>query len=138
MKIDGRRIFLLDGVGAVLSVFLLGIVLPAMQPWLGVPHRMLYGLALLPVVYALYSFGCYVFADHRNPRWLMGIVVANTAYCVLTMSLLVVHAADLTLPGAVYFACDAVVILGVVALEWSVLGRVRAAAEADRASGLDV
>ena len=121
-----RGIFLLDGVGAVLSALLLGIVLPAIQPWLGVPLRMLYGLALLPVVYAIYSFGCYAFADHRNPRWLLGIMSANAAYCVLTMSLLVVHAADLTLLGFVYFACDAVVILAVVTLEWSVLRRVRA------------
>ena len=123
MRINNRTIFLLDGLGAVLSTLLLGVCLPLVQPWLGMPLGVLYLLAVLPLCYGVYSFGCYALVDHEEPRWLVGIITANTLYCVLTMSLLFVHAGDLTPLGIVYFVVEALVILGVVALEVAVLRR---------------
>ena len=120
-KLNSRSIFLLDGIGAVVSVLLLGGVLPVVQPWIGMPLRALYLLALIPVFYGMYSFGCYRLADHSNPRWLQVVMVANLLYCVLTMSLLVRFFDELTALGMAWFIIDALVILGVVALEGWVL-----------------
>ena len=121
--IDGRSIFLLDGVGAVVSVLLLGVVLPALQPWIGMPLRVLHLLALIPILYAVYSLCCYWLVDHRNPRWLLAIMAANTLYCVLTAILVTVHVGEMTRLGIVYFVADALVIAGVVAFEGVILRR---------------
>merc|ERR1712185_852773 len=125
MSVDGRSIFLLDGFGAVVSALLLGVVLPAVQPWLGMPLRVLYLLAVIPVLYGVYSFCCYGLVDHRNPRWLQAIMAANAGYCVLTMTLVAVHFRELTTLGVAYFVADALVIVGVVAVEGTVLRQQR-------------
>lgn len=121
--IDGRSIFLLDGVGAVVSVLLLGVVLPALQPWIGMPLRVLHLLALVPIFYGVYSLCCFWLVDHRSPRWLLAIMVANALYCVLTAVLVMVHVGEMTRLGVVYFVADALVIAGVVAFEGVILRR---------------
>ena len=121
MQLHRRNIFLLDGIGAVVSVLLLGVVLPAIQPWIGMPLKALFLLAIVPVFYGAYSFACYRFADPRNPRWLQAIMVANLLYCVLTASLTVIHFHEMTQLGVAWFIIDGLVIVGVVALEGWVL-----------------
>ena len=123
MRLHRRTIFLFDGIGAVVSVLLLGVVLPAIQPWIGMPLKALFLLATVPVFCGAYSFACYRFADPHNPRWLQAIMAANLLYCVLTASLTVIHFHEMTRLGVAWFAIDGLVIVGVVALEGWVLHR---------------
>lgn len=123
LGLDRRSVFLFDGCGAVVSVLLLGGLLPALQAWIGMPLRVLYLLALLPVLFGAYSFGCYRFADHQEPRWLLAVMVANLSYCGLTLSLVALHWEQLTPLGVAWFGVDALVIGSVVALEARVLRR---------------
>ena len=57
-------------------------------------------------------------------------MVANALYCVLTMTLVLVHFQELTPLGVAYFVADALVIVGVVAFEGSVLRRQHAEGQA--------
>ena len=120
MTLTPGNVFLLDGCGAVVSTLLLGGVLPAIQPWIGMPLNTLYLLAVIPMVYGVYSFTCYRFVEHRNPIWLQGIMAANLLYCLLTTALVVHHFDALTTLGVAWFVVDALVIVGVVWLERSV------------------
>jgi hypothetical protein len=117
MKWNEKNIFLLDGAGALVSVFLLGVALPAIQPWLGMPFHILYSLATWALGCAIYSLSCHRLANHRNSRWLQGIMVANALYCLLTASLIVVYFTELTTWGIAYFVAEMPVILGLVLLE---------------------
>ena len=123
MALDPRTIFLLDAAGAGLSVLLLGGVLPAIQPWIGMPHDVLAVLALWAVACLTYSLACYRFADPRAPRWLRGIMLANLGYCALTGALVWVHFEALTPLGVAYFIGEMPVLGGLVWYEFSVFRR---------------
>jgi len=115
--INEKSIFLFDGIGALVSIFLLGVVLPAVQPWIGMPLHILYILAILPCFYAVYSLSCFWLINHRNPIWLKAIMVANSLYCVLTFVLVMLYFNEMTIWGIVYFFLEAIVIIGIVLFE---------------------
>jgi len=117
---DEKRIFVLDAVGAFLSVLLLGVVLPALYPWLGMPVEVLHWMALWPSVCLLYDVFCLKAADLCKPGWLLGIMVLNTSYCAVTSVLIGVHFEGLTTLGVVYFLAEIPVILGLVAFEYRI------------------
>jgi len=48
---------LIDGIGATLSAFSLGVVLPALEPYVGMPRRVLFVLSLVALVYAACLIG---------------------------------------------------------------------------------
>ena len=120
---DERTIFVLDGIGAMVSVLLLGVVLPHLHGWIGMPIQVLRWLTLWPVCCLLYDVYCYGFADLKEPRWLRGIMFANAAYCPFTMLLVVLHFSELTTLGVLYFLLEVPVILGLVYYEQTVFRR---------------
>lgn len=63
---------LIDGIGATLSAFSLGVVLPALEPYVGMPRRVLFVLALVALVYAACSIGSYCL---RRNEW--GVVARH-------------------------------------------------------------
>ena len=58
-KLNSKKLFLIDGFGAIISAFLLGVVLVKFQEKIGVPVSVLYLLATIPVFFAAYDFYCY-------------------------------------------------------------------------------
>ncbi|OWP61469.1 hypothetical protein CDA63_19275 [Hymenobacter amundsenii] len=116
-----QRLFLLDGVGAVLSALCLGAVLPRFERALGVPAAVLHPLAAIAGALATGSLLCY----WANPRpwqpWLRAIAAANLLYGVLTACLLAFGPWCVTAWGWGYFGLE----LAVVALLAG--GEVRAA-----------
>ena len=112
-----KQVFLLDSMGAALSVLLLGVVLPAVQPSLGMPGAVLDALALWATACLVYSLTCWRFQDLADARWLMGIMVANVFYTLLTLALVFVHRDALTTLGFFYFIAELPVIWGLVLFE---------------------
>ena len=53
-----KVLFLVDGLGALLSAFLLGFVLVRLERVFGIPPDALYLLATVPCLFALYDFYC--------------------------------------------------------------------------------
>ena len=123
MKIDEKNVFVLDGLGAVLSIILLALVLPALEPWLGMPVDVLRWLVAWPIVCLLYDASCSNFADLEKPTWLLGIITLNTSYCVATVILMGVHLEVLSAWGVAYFVAEIPVILGLVVFELKVWRR---------------
>ena len=116
MTLDGKSVFLLDGAGALLSLLLLGLVLPLLQTWVGMPINVLFLLAVWALGYGIYSFSCYGFAKNRR-FWLRNLIIANLVYCAATLGLVIFHYEVMTLLGMVYFGLEAVVIFAVVSVE---------------------
>ena len=118
-----RLVFLLDCLGALLSAFLLGVVLTIFEPIFGMPSKVLYGLAALAVLFAVYSFWNYRwFKEHWRP-YLRGIALVNLLYCCLTAALVIYFRQELTQWGRLYFLQEMVVILAVVTLEFKTIAR---------------
>lgn len=84
-----KNIFVIDGLGALLSAMFLSFVMPAIPSYIGMPAGGLRALACLALLLALYSLSCYRFANPSQPRWLRIATRCNLIYCALTAGLVV-------------------------------------------------
>jgi hypothetical protein len=112
-----RTLFLLDGVGALVTALLVGVVLPALGEHVGTPRPALRALALAAAVFAAYSLMCVAARPTRWPRYLRGIALVNAGYCVVTAAVLIRFASLLHLLDWLYFVGEIVVVLALVTLE---------------------
>ena len=112
-----KQIFMIDALGAALSVLIMSVILPALQSWHGMPTYGLVACGLWAAASFVYSSSCVAWADLTQPRWLRGIMIGNTAYCGLTLCLIVSHLHTLTVLGTLYFLAEIPVILGLVMWE---------------------
>lgn len=112
-----KRLFLIDGLGAFLTAFLLSVVLANFESSFGMPQKTLYFLSFLAGIFCLYSFCCYFFVASNWRPFLKVIAVANTLYCGLTLGLVFYYYQSLTLLGIVYFLGEIGVIVGLVVVE---------------------
>ena len=117
MMMNNRNIFLWDGVGALLSAISLGLILPWLHTWIGLPVHVLQRLAGLALLYCIYDFCCLRWSNHQNPMWLWGIILANLSHCILSLACLVIYADQVTLWGIMYFVFETLIVLWIVYYE---------------------
>ena len=123
------KVFVIDGLGAVLSALFLGIALPAFD--VGVPREQLYLLAGVALLLALNGGLAWRFAGERGPGWLRLTACLNLGYTLLTGGLLSLHASAMTGLGLLYFGGEIVIILCLAAWELRVASAASEAPEAD-------
>ena len=112
-----RNIFLIDGVGALCSALILGIVLPYFE--IGISNIILVTLSLIALSFSVYSIGCFVFK--KNRRWLKSIITANLLYCIVTTLIAGSFYEYLSDLGITYFVVEIMLIVALVFLELRVL-----------------
>lgn len=123
MRLAPRQVFLIDGLGGLLTATMLGLVLPLVHEHVGLPVPTLRLLGLIGLGYAVYSLSCSRFLQDGHAPYLRLIVAANLAYCVVTIGVLLAHRAQVTVLGLAYFGAEVAVILAIVVLEVRVLER---------------
>lgn len=80
-NLTAKQLFLIDGLGALVSAFMLGIILVYLEPIFGIPKQVLYFLAMLPCCFAVYDAYCYT--RNKSGMFLKGIAVANLVYSLI-------------------------------------------------------
>jgi len=119
-KTHPKLVFLIDGLGAVLTAFLLRFLLYNYESTFGMPKTVLFYLILLPVLYAIYSFTCYFLPLDYFKSKLKIIAGLNLVYCVLSLCLMGIYFTELTALGVTYFVVEIIIILVVVWVEINV------------------
>ncbi len=110
--------FLLDGLGALLTAVLL---LCVFRNFLKVPDkqmRFVCPLAILAFMFSVYSLSCYLL---KIPNWkpfLRIIAAANVVYCFLSGLFLVAFWNNLTLLGRIYLVIEIWIVLALAAIEF--------------------
>lgn len=118
MTFNSKQIFLLDAIGATASAFLLGVIFPAFEDFFGMPLTVLYILASIACLLAVYSFTCF-FRQPENWRLFLRIIaIVNLLYCCLTLGLVIYFYEVLTIWGLTYFIGEMLLILLLVSLEF--------------------
>ena len=118
MTVDLKNILLLDALGALLSALFLGIVLVHFEQYIGMPTSTLYSLAAIPCVFMVYSLTCYLSAI-KNREWSVRIIIlANSLYAILSLSLVIYHFDLLTKLGIAYFLVELVVLICIINFEF--------------------
>lgn len=116
-----KQLFLIDSLGAVLTlVGLTGILMPFNQ-WFGMPRQTLLLLAVIAVGVAIYSAGCFLLVKGNWRPFLKVISLANGLYCTLTAGLVIVHYTQLTALGIAYFTIEIAVVCALVFVEQQAL-----------------
>jgi hypothetical protein len=112
-----RKLFLLDGLGALTTAAMLFFVLPNLKEQFGMPTTTLKNLALIAFCFALYSTICFLFLKRNWSFYLRIIAYANFSYTLLTLFLLIALRAQITWLDWFYFLTEIVVIWLLVYLE---------------------
>ncbi len=113
-----KKIFLIDGIGGLVTATLLYALLARFEPFFGMPRSVLYWLSGIACLYALYSITCYFLLKDNWKPYLRVIALANLGYCCLTFGLLFYHAQSLSIWGFAYFLGEIAIILALARIEW--------------------
>lgn len=81
------KLFLLDSIGALFTAFMFGFVLRKLEAVFGLPREVLFPLAIIAIVYSVFSFVCFLRAGKHWRKLWKGIAIANALYLVITMLL---------------------------------------------------
>lgn len=117
MRLKLRTLFLVDGLGALLSAFMLGVVLVRFENNFGIPASTLYILAAVPCAFVIYDMYCYFKIQKNLSHYLKYIAIANLAYCILSISLSYRHLDSITRLGWIYILLELAIIIILAILE---------------------
>lgn len=125
MALKPRKLFLIDGFGALLSAFLLGVILVRFEGFFGMPANVLYVLSLMACVFAVYDFICYLRITKNWRPFLKAIAIANLIYCLISIGLIFHHFQKLTAYGILYFLFELAILFILIYIELKTAGKNR-------------
>lgn len=120
-RVNKRNIFVVDGIGALMTALSLGVALPFFKDVIGLPVSTFYLLSAIAIGFCIYSFSCYLWADTRKALFLKIIMSANLGYCLVTAIVMWQNWNSLKPLGVLYFVGEIFVVLTVVFVEFRVL-----------------
>lgn len=115
--INIKKLLLVDSLGALLSAFMLGIILAHFHDLFGMPPKVLYPLSFIAILFALHSFYCYFRAAKTWKISLKIIALANLMYGCITAVLVIYLYQQLTALGIAYFGTELLIIIGLAIVE---------------------
>jgi hypothetical protein len=108
---------LIDGIGALISAIMLGIILVKIQYLIGMPVSILYLLASIPCVYLVYDLISFSFRNTNHKLLLKVVAYANLGYTVVSAGLVIGHLQQLQLLGLVYFISEITILIVLIRIE---------------------
>lgn len=118
-----KKLFLIDGIGALLSIFLLGVVLVKFESYFGMPKPTLYFLAFWPCLFFIYDMLCFFLAKQKLNILLKGIAFANVGYCILSVVTAIFHYSSITYLGWIYISLEIIIVLIIASIEFKVANK---------------
>jgi hypothetical protein len=112
-----KTLFLIDGLGGLVTALLLYGVLRPFHEYVGMPPKVLIYLTLIAALFFIYSTLCHLFVKENWKPFLKIISYANLLYCCLTLLLMIYYFQELTTLGVGYFLAEILVILVLVYFE---------------------
>ncbi len=116
-NLNVKKMFFIDGVGAILSTLFLGVILVYFQKFIGMPTNVLSFLAFFPICFSIYSFSCFFFIKKKLNFFLKGIAVLNLLYACMTISILLFYEHQLSFLGYAYFIVEILILVILIRLE---------------------
>jgi hypothetical protein len=120
-----RLLFLIDGLGALLTAFFLFVVLGNFNDYVGMPIWILNALSFIAVWFCVYSVACFFLLKQYLVPFIIGIGTANLLYSILTLGILIIHFPILSIAGIAYFLVEIALICGLVYVELNVVKTIR-------------
>lgn len=132
LSLNPKRLFLLDGIGALISALFLGMILPAYANLVGLPIYLMKFLASLALVLCIYSLACYFLLPKldvkQNSEYIPNIkimIYSNITYVILTVGLIIYHYKKVKIYGMIYFLGEIITMMFIIVLEQQVMTHIR-------------
>lgn len=122
---EPKKLFLVDGLGAMFTAFFLFIIMRNFNEYFGFPSKILTSLMIVAAVFCIYSVSCFLFLRERFKPYVLVISIANLLYSVFTTICLIVYYPILTTICIVYFLLEIAIICLLVYIELNVLSAIR-------------
>ena len=106
-----KTLFLIDSLGAILTVFILFVIMRQLNEYIGMPIIVLTYLSIIAICFCIYSTACFLFLKERWTPFIRLIGVAN--YSLLTIA------------GIIYFLIEIVIICGLSYVELNVATEIK-------------
>ena len=116
-----KRLFLIDFSGALISTFMLGVLIPKFNHFIGMPISILYPLAFTAFIFAIYSGFCFLKIKKNWKPFLTIIAICNLIYCCITLILVIQQHEQLSILGFIYFIIEMIIITALVILEYKTI-----------------
>ena len=110
INLNNHKIFLLDAVGAAVSLVLL-FLLYTFDEYFGMPKSVLQSFIAVAAVFMIYSASVYILKPTSWKFYLKIIAMLNIGYCLLTAYRVYQHSNSITTLGCLYFIGEIAVIL---------------------------
>lgn len=123
LSLQPKTLFLVDGLGALVTAFFLYVILRTFNDYFGMPESVLTCLSVIAVIFCFYSITCYFLLKDNWRPFLRMISIANLLYCCLTLGLVIYYFTELTVLGVVYFIAEIIVVGGLVFVELKTIAR---------------
>ena len=123
IDLDPKMLFLIDGFGAILSAFLIGVLLVKFENYIGIPTSTLYFLATLPILFAAYDLYCFRKQNEKLGPYLKGIAIINLLYCFLSIGFAFYHSRTITNSGWTYIIVEILIVVTLAILEFEIAKR---------------
>lgn len=120
-----KTIFLIDGLGALLTAFLLFVVLRSFNEYFGISKEILNYLSAIAAGLCIYSTLCFLFLKANWTPFIRIIAFANLFYCIITVGLLMIYCSLITTAGITYFFVEMVIICGLSYAELNVAKEIK-------------
>lgn len=117
-SISPKKLFLIDGIGALISAVLIGVILTKINELIGIALPVLQFLAIPPVAFAVFSFNYFLNLPKNWKLYLTIIAIANLLYCLLTTGVILYYSETISNLGLSYFIAEIIVILVLVSIEF--------------------
>lgn len=115
--IHPKQLFLIDGLGALWSAFMLGFILVRFESRIGVPCETLYFLAAIACIFSIYSIVCFLRKAENWRPYMQIIGTANLLYCCLTIGVMLYSYQKITTLGWVYFGLEMIIVATLAIIE---------------------
>jgi len=119
--IKPMQVFLIDGLGALMSAAILIIVFWESNARVGMPLQVIQLLAFLAICFSVFSLSCFFFLQNFKAEFLKIIVIGNFLYCLLTAGLVISFYPKLSVIELIYFSVEVIIICGIIYLELQTL-----------------
>lgn len=125
LRDNPRKLFIVDGLGAVVTAFSLSVILVRFEHIFGIPPYMLYILAIFPVVYGLFDIYSFRSNESKWPKYLRVVAILNLSYCFISLAMAFYHAQSIRVWGWLYLINEIIVIVVLSIFELSVAQKMK-------------
>jgi hypothetical protein len=108
---------MVDFSGALISAFMLGIILVHWNSFFGIPVYALYVLAVIPCFFALYGLSVYAVESANAFAFLKNMSYLNLAYCIFSAGVAIFYASRIKAAGWIYLVVEILIVLFLARLE---------------------